>query len=145
MGYTKEIGIHDFYNYYVETCKENGVNIVDYKTYTSIIKDCNLIIRDKVINHSEKFTLPYRNGTLSIIKFENKFNPDKQYKWKVDYVKTKELGFTVYFGSQYGYRWKWNKSIAITPGKWAYHFKPVRQASRLIAQAIKNNIDYYEK
>lgn len=145
MGYTKEIGINDFYNYYVESCKENNVNIVDYKTYSNILKDCNLIIRDKIINHSEKVVLPYRNGTLSIIKFENKYNPEKQYKWKIDFKKSKELGFKVYYGSQYGYRWKWDKSIAITAGKWAYHFKPVRQASRMIAEAIRNKQEYYEK
>ena len=145
MGYTKEIGITDFYEHYVETCEKNKVDKLPYKIFTNILKDCNLLIRDKIINNSEKLILPYRNGALSIIKFENTYKPEKQYKWKVDFKKSKELGFKVYYGSQYGYRWKWDKSTAITAGKWAYHFKPVRKASRMIAEAIRNKQEYYEK
>lgn len=137
-------GIRDFYDFYVEDCTKKGLKCQPYSIYSMIIKDCNMLIRDKILAN-EKFQLPYKNGQLSVIKFENSFDPDKQYKWKVDFKKTKELGTKVYYGSPYGYRWKWHRTDAITTGKMYYHFKPMRKASRLIAEAIKNNIEYYEK
>lgn len=143
MAYTKEVGIKDFYNYYIEQCDKHKFKKSDYKTYTNVIKDCNILIRDKIISN-ETFKIPYRNGVLSIVKFANKFHPDKQWKWKVDYVKTKELGYVVYWGSEFGYRWRWDKLGAITSGIRYYHFKPVRKCSRMIAEAIRNNIQYYD-
>lgn len=142
--YTKDKGMKDFYKYYVDNCKKLKMEYQDYSTFSKITRECNLLIRDKILNN-DKFDIPYNNGELSIIKFENKFDPEKQYRWKVDYKKSKELGTIVYYGSQYGYRWKWHKSSAVTSGKMFYHFKPARKSSRLIAEAIKNNIEYYEK
>ena len=140
--YTKEKGLKDHYKQYIESCKRFNSDPQDYKTFSKIIKECNILIRDKILSN-ETFKMPYRLGNLRIIKFENKYNPEKQYKWKVDYIKSKELGHIVYFGEQYGHRWKWEKSKAIVTGKNYYYFKPVRLASRLINKAIKSGIEYY--
>lgn len=141
--YTKEVGIRDYYNYYKEYCKKHNSKPQDYKLFAKITREANCLIRDKVLSN-ETFKLPYLMGEIKIIKFENKFNPEKQYRWKVDYKKTKELGYVVYYGEQYGYRWKWIKNKALVAGKMYYHFKPVRMASRLINKAIKvDGIEYY--
>lgn len=142
--YTKEKGINDFYNYYTIKGEQKNLKNHDRKLYTSIIKDCNLLIRDKILEN-ETIELPYTLGEISIVKFENKFDPIKQYKWKVDFKKSKELGYKVYYGSQYGYRWVWSKTNAKVKGKYYYHFKPVRMASRLIKQQITNGVDYFMK
>lgn len=141
--YTKE-GIKGFYLSYVEDCKKFNKEPQPYKIYTSILKEGNKLIRDKVIFESETVDLPYRLGKLSIIKFDNNFDIEKKYKWKIDFKKTKELGQVVYYGSPFGYRWKWNKSRAIVKGKMYYRFIAARDASRMIAVAIKNNVDYYK-
>jgi len=141
----KEKGIGRAYLEYVKECDRRGKTPESYDIYTQVLKDANKLIRDKIVFESETLDLPYRLGKLSIIKFENKFDPEKQYKWKVDFKKSKELGYTVYYGSPYGYRWKWNKSKAVVTGKMYYRFTPVRDASRLIAKAIKeHNIDYFK-
>lgn len=143
MGYTTEKGLKNYYDYYKENCIKKKLPYKDYKIFAKIIRQANTIIRDYVLSNGT-FKLPYSGGSLQIIKFENRYDPDKQYKWKVDYKKSKELGYTVYYGEQYGYRWKWNKSKALVKGKMYYHFKPVRLASRLINTAIKSGIDYYK-
>lgn len=141
--YTQEKGIKDYYNYYIEYCNKQKVTHQEYKVFAKIIREANIIIRDCVLSN-DTFDMPYYMGSLKIIRFENKFNPEKQYRWKVDYKKSKEVGYIVYYGEQYGYRWKWNKNKSLIAGKMYYHFKPVRLASRLINTAIKSGIEYYK-
>lgn len=143
MAYTTEKGLKDYYEYYKEYSLKHNSKPQDYKVFAKIVREANLLIRDKVLTN-ETFKLPYLMGELKIIKFENKYNPEKQYRWKVDYKKSKELGHIVYYGEQFGYRWKWIKRKALVAGKMYYHFKPVRLASRLINKAIKQDgIEYY--
>ncbi len=143
MAYTQEKGLRDYYNYYVENCKKHNSKYQDYKVFAKIVRKANILIRDKVLTN-ETFKLPYMLGELKIIKFENKFDPVKQYKWKVDYKKSKELGYIVYYGSEFGYRWKWIKNKAKVSGKMYYHYKPVRLASRLINKSIQDGVEYYK-
>lgn len=140
--YTKEKGIRDIYKHYVEKCEKKGHVPSDYKVFTSILKEFNLLLRDKILNN-DTVKLPYRMGYLGIIKFENTFNPEKQYKWKIDYKKSKEVGHIVYYGAEYGYRWKWFRTLAKVSGKKYYHFKPCRLASRSITKKLNEGIDYY--
>jgi hypothetical protein len=144
MPYTKEIGTKNFYNYYKEYSIKKNREYVDYKTYSTILKEFNLALRDKLVYNSEHVTLPYRLGKLYIHKFENNYSEENQKSWSIDFKKTKELGHIVYYGSKYGYRWKWDKKTCIVKGKRYYTFKACRTSSRLIADAIKNKqLDYY--
>lgn len=138
--YTKEKGIRDIYKHYCDKCELKNHKPSDYKTFGLILKEFNILLREKVLSN-ETVRLPYNLGYLGVIKFENKYDPEKQYKWRVDYKKSKELGYIVYYGEQYGYRWKWHKASII--GKRYYNFKPCRQASRLITIKIKEGVDYY--
>ena len=137
----KQLGIQDFYKFYKEQSELKKRKAVDYDLYSKIIKEVNLRIKDLILQN-ETVKLPYCLGDLKIVKFENKFNIEKQYKWKVDFKKTKELGYKVYYGSKYGYRWKWDRINAKVEGQYLYHFKPVRDASRAITVALNNNIEF---
>ncbi len=144
MPYTKDISIKNFYEFYEENCKKKNKNCVDYKTYTAIIRDFNLMLRDRIVYNSEHITLPYRLGKLYIHKFENNYSEENKKNWSVDFKRTKELGHVVYHGAKYGYRWKWNKKTCVVKGKKYFNFKPCRTSSRLIADAIINKqLDYY--
>lgn len=138
--YTKEIGLKDFYKFYKEKTSKTNKKIVDYKLYRDILKEFNILLREQILNN-ENIQLPYNLGKLGITKFEVNYDPTKQHKWKVDFKKTKELGYKVYYGSEYGYRWKWSKGKLI--GKRYYHFKPCREASRSITKQLNKGIDYY--
>jgi NADPH:quinone reductase-like Zn-dependent oxidoreductase len=84
-------------------------------------------------------------GTLGVYKFKVAYNPENTKNWKVDFKATKEAGHVVYYGSTYGYMWKWSKKHAKFKGKKWYNFKPCRTASRLIADAVNNKeLDFYE-
>lgn len=139
--FTKEKGIRDTYIHYTNKVNKLNQKPVDYKTFTAILKDFNLKLRDRVLSN-ETVKLPYGLGYLTIVKFENKFNEDKKHKWKVDFKKTKELGYKVYYGSEYGYRWRWIRGKC--KGKAYYHFKPCRRASRLITEKLNEGNDYYQ-
>ena len=135
----------DFYNYYKTISIKKNKEYIDYKTYSNILKDFNLLLRDKIIYEAEIFQMPYRLGELYIHKYENVFKPENIKSWKVDWKKTKELGHKVFFESKYGYKWKWNKKHAVVKGKKFYTFRACRKAQRLVSDAINNkNIDYHQ-
>ena len=144
MGYTKEIGLKDFYDLYEQVCTKRNKHCVDRRTYGIILKEFNLEIRNRIIYKSERITLPYKLGDLYIRKFENTYTEDNKKNWAIDFKKTKELGHVVYHGAKYGYRWRWEKRKCIVRGKSYFRFKPCRTSSRMIADAIKNkHLDYY--
>lgn len=138
MAYTKDIGLRDFYDYYVKTAKRKGIAYLDYKEYSKVLKDANHMLRDNIVYKSAIVTLPYRLGTLGIKKFENSYTEDNEKSWKIDFKATKLAGYKVYFGAQYGYRWYWNKRRCMVNGRRWYSFKPCRTASRMVADAINN-------
>lgn len=143
---TADISLAEFY---LEYCRmENVKNRTpkEYKIYSAVLKDVNKAIADLCLQ-GETVKLPYNLGKLGIIKYEVNFNPEKQNIWKVDYKRSKELGMIVYFDDPYRYKWKWNKNDVKLVGKKWYKFLPLRQNSRAIAKAIKENpkLDYYTK
>jgi len=136
-----DINLRDFYNYYKAKHKEKPIS---YKEYSKIIKECNLEILDQVVNNSNEFEIPYRLGMLQIIKNEMSYNKQKKY-WAVDYKRTKENGFVIYFDQKYTYQWYWNKRNAIIIGKTRYKFIPCRKAKRTIAPAINiKKVDFFK-
>lgn len=145
MSSEKALTLKDFYNLYCSKSEKKGRQPIDYKTFSSVMKDFNLLLRDKIVYKSERVMLPYKMGELYIRKFEVNYDPEKQYAWKVNYKASKEAGTRIYHGEPFGYGWKWNKSPVRLKGKRYYSFKPCRKASRLIADAVKNkNVDYYK-
>jgi len=141
-----DISLKDFYQEYKREAEVKQRKIVDYKTHTSILKDFNKLLSEKIVFDCRTYPLPYKLGLLGVIKFEQSFNTDKQYKWAVDYKKSKELKQIVYFENSERYKWKWDKQKTLK-GKRYYQFKATRPNSRSIKQALTKNpkLDYYSK
>lgn len=135
------LSIRQMYIYYKSLYDKE--DIVDYKIFARIIKKCNKELINQIVNYSEKVTLPYRLGDLQICKFKRSFNQPKN-KWKIDYKKTKELGFTVYHDQEYIYKWCWKKHYAIVKNKTGYKFSANRGTARAVPRALERKIDYFK-
>lgn len=141
----KSIAQVDFYNYYKESSIRKNREYVDYKTYSNILKEANLLIRDSILYKAEKVQLPYRLGNLYVQKYENNYDLENIAKWKINWKETNKAGHRVFFESKYGYKWKWDKKKACFKGKKLYTFKACRKASRLVSDAVNNkHLDFYQ-
>ena len=146
MSYSKNsIAQRDFYNYYKDISIKKNKPYVDYKVYSAILKDANLLMRDKIVYEGERIQLPYRLGDLFIQKFENSFSETTRKGWKINWKETNKAGHVVYFESKYGYKWKWDKKKALLIGKKFYTFRACRKSQRLVSDAINNKqLDYFQ-
>lgn len=131
--------LKDSYNYYKSTCEKP----VGYKEFSRIIKECNLELLDVVVNKSEDVTLPYSLGKLHVIRYNRTYGEDKT-RWAVDFKKSKELGFKVYFDQKNIYKWRWGKTRLTTRAKYKYKFTASRKAKRMVPVALANNVDYFK-
>lgn len=131
-------GMYDIYKYY----RTKSQDPVDKIKFRAIINILNLKIRDRILNESEHFKMPFNMGILRIRKddvsyvYQTLLEKGKN-KCPINYKLTKELGHVVYFvESPYRYRWKWVKWKAVLKWKSVYMFEPCRAARRLLAKAI---------
>jgi hypothetical protein len=133
--------LKDSYEYYKKnTSSEKPIS---YSEYSKYIKLCNLELLNNVVEEMNEVELPYRLGTLQINKFDRSYTQDKS-KWAVDFKKTKELGFKVYFDQKYTYRWRWVKTHCIVRYKSKYKFTASRMAKRMVPKALAKNKDYFK-
>lgn len=142
-----DLGIKDSYDLYCLREKNKQRKPKNYKLYSSIIKEANILMRDSIVLDNEPIILPYKLGTLGVIKYKPSFNEERKNFWKVNYKRSKEVGFIVYYDQEFRYRWKWDKrNLALRGKKW-YTFYPCRTASRLIPKALRENnkLDYCDK
>lgn len=148
-----DIGIKDFYDFYSTKELKKNREPKDYKLYSSIIKDANQMIQDSIVINNEPVRLPYKLGTLGVLKYKVNFNPDRKSFWRVDYKRSKEETekrgekIIIYYDQEFRYRWKWYKWDVKLSGKRWYTFYPCRPASRAIPKALRENkrLDYCEK
>ena len=143
-----EIGINDFYKDYIrEAESKERTTIVDFKTYSSVLKDFHKILVNKIVTENECYKMPFKLGLLGIMKFDQNFDEEKKHRWAVDWKKSKELGQIIYFENTDRYKWRWDKSSVKLKGKKYYQFKASRNNTRLIAQTKKSNpkLDYYRQ
>lgn len=139
--YKQDCNFKDSYKIFKESNNEK----INYKLYTHVLDACNKLICKKILEESEEFLLPYKLGKLRITKFEKHFNPDKKNKWKVNYQESKKQGMIIYYGDEYGYRWKWDKKGVPLKNKNYYKFVTTRDNSRAINVMIKQfKRDYYK-
>jgi len=133
-------GLKDMYKFYIE----NYDNPLSYKEFTEIIKASNSEILDYITKESGILELPYRLGILQISKFERSFNQPKN-KWKIDWKRSVEEGFTVYHDQPFIYRWTWKKHHSIVKNKTGYKFIACRTAARLVPELLSTKqIDYFK-
>lgn len=136
--------LRDAYKYYKAEQKAQYLKPVDYKTYSSLVKECNKTIVDYVLSSGDNFILPLQMGSICIKKRVRTYNEKNRNKWAVDYKKSKELGFIVYFTTEFNYKWTWKKRGANFQNKGIFVFIACRTAKRGIAKSINGeNKDYY--
>lgn len=141
MNDRKSYTIKDFYKYYIDENKDG----VDYKTYRNIVEDYYSIMLDELLNNSEELKLPYKLGTVRIIKYKPKTYTSASLS--VNYKLSNELGYKVYHLNEhsngYKYRLFWHKDVANNFAIYKYSLSLIRGAKRRLAQIIKNNLTDY--
>lgn len=133
------LAIRDMFKTYKETYNDSKL---DYKTYAKIVKKCNKEFIRIAVEEAESIKLPYRLGEIQITKFKRSFNQPSN-KLAVDFKKTRELGFRVFFDTPFIYKWRWKKHRTVVKNKTGYSFKTNRFAARQVAPAIRKKIDYF--
>lgn len=134
------LSIRDMYKYY----KSNYTEPVDYKTFSKIIKTCNKELVRLVTEESQEILLPYRLGSLQIVRYDRKFTRASN-KWAVDWKKTREHGFKIYHEQKYLYKWVWKKHSAIVKNKTGYKFTASRFAKREVPKAVNTKkVEYFK-
>ncbi len=142
-GKIKEcLAIRDMYKVYKETYHKEGDKVIDYKTYSKIVKKCNKELVNLIVYKAEEIQLPYRLGSLQIAKFKRSLNQPLN-KLAMDFKKSKELGFRVFHDSPFIYKWRWKKHNMVVRRKTGYSFKTNRFAAREVPKALKLKVDYF--
>jgi hypothetical protein len=134
-------------------------------TFTGICKMFNELLIEALVLENFEFFIPYRQGTLSIIKRKTSVYYDENGKLKsnlrVDYQATRKLweqdmqAFIerrrVYHLNEhtdgYNYGFYWRKTYSKVPQGVVYSFKASRGMARFLAKAVKENpkLDFFEK
>ena len=173
MAYERKIkitsGIGDAYEHYKH---KKVVCDIDKKTYVDLVYTINKKISDNIIKNSLEFKLPFRLGSILILKNKlkirvkdgkiqkNKMIVDWEASWNYwnkEYPNLTHNEIKKFKGKQVLYQtndhsngyvmsWKWNKMGSKFINKSVYSFKPTKQNRLDLATWIKSddkNNDYY--
>lgn len=144
---TASYTIPSFYNNYLSSIEPDTVYDIPYSTYRQIVTDYFQYIRDELLENSKEVKLPYRLGSIQIVKHKPKHYDGRSLR--IDYKSTKELGKLVYLTNEHSdwfkYRIYWNKQDMIVANKSKYQLTLTRANKRNLAQLIKNKIHDYEE
>lgn len=137
--------IPSFYNSYITNIEPDTSYDIPYSVYRQIITDYFMYIRDEFIEKSREFKLPYRLGTICIVKHKPKHYDGRSLK--IDYQETKKQNKIIYLdnmhSNMYKYRLYWNKQDILIHNKSKYQLVMTRANKRHLAQIIKNKIHDY--
>ena len=141
----KSYTVADFYTNYKKSIDPNTQYDVDLKTYKAIVTDYFKYIRDEIMYNCKEFKLPYRLGTLQVIKHQPKEFSGKSLRW--DWKASKEIGKPVYLLNEHcggwKYRFHWSKKNCLLTNKGKYQFIASRENKRTLAQIIFNKLKDY--
>ena len=121
---------------------------VGYKKYRSICEDFNKLIIDEILLKAKEFKMPYRLGSLRILKKEMNYSVGKN-KLKINWFETNKNKKVIYHLNDhtdgFNYRWFWSKKKAIVKNKTIYSFQATRTNKRRLAGLLKTKqVDYFE-
>lgn len=144
---TKSYTIASFYNEYLNDIEKDTIYDIDYTKYRSVVTDYFLHLRQKLIEEGKRIKLPYRMGSLQIIKSKPK-HWDKR-SLRIDYQATKQYNKLILLDNAhsdgYKYRCHYDKTDMVVPNKSKYQLVLTRANKRRLAQIIKNKeLDYCE-
>lgn len=144
---TKSYTIASFYNDYLSSIEPDTVYDIDYTKYRAIITDYFKYLQNQLIEEGKRIKLPYRMGTLQIIKSRPK-HLDKR-SLRIDYQATKQTGKLIFLLNEHSdmfkYRFLWSKVDMMVPNKSKYQLVATRANKRNLAQIIKNRLCDYEE
>lgn len=146
-GKTKSYTIPSFYNSYLDDIEQDTVYDIPYQLYREIVTEYFQYLRDELIEHSKCVKLPYRMGTVQIVKHKPKYY-DKR-SLRIDYQATKQYNKLIFLTNEhsdfYKYRMHYNKTDVLVPNKTKYQLILTRANKRRLATIIKNQITDYEE
>lgn len=138
---------------------KNKYNITQ-KKFTDILKVINQKIRNEIITKNFEYKMPFRFGTISVVKFKNKpfVNPDtdkirnvnavnwiathKMWEDKPETKHKKVIRYDNKHTDNYVFTIKYNKQKAKFGGYRVYDFYPTREFNRELANHILSNSRY---
>jgi len=140
--------ISDFYKFYMEEHDDNPLYQVDKTLFKELIYEFYKRIMDHVLLESGTFRLPYRLGSIRVIK--RKVNPTQFNTFNVDWKTTEEIGKLTFHLNEhtkyYKYLFHWDKENSIIDNLYMYRLPMSRANKRRLAKLIKSGeYDYYEK
>lgn len=143
----KSYTIPDYYLSYKDYIEQDSVYDVDFKTFKGIVVDYFKYIRDEIMLKSKEVKLPFRMGTLQVVKHQPKEFTNKSLRW--DWKSTKELGKPVYYLNEHSgffkYRFFWSRQDCNIPNRSKYMFIASRKNKRDLCKIIKSKqCDYIE-
>lgn len=139
----KSITLKDIYKFYKEEQKKRNRIVLSKIEFVKTCKDYCFIAKEKAVEEGEEIVFPTM-GKLKIVKTENDFTKIPQNKWPIDWKKTKELGYKVYFTDDYKYHILWDKSTCLVKNKTLFKFISCRGIQRQLKEAIKvRKKDYF--
>lgn len=144
---TKAYTVASFYNYYIQDIEPDTIYDIDYVTYRGIITDYFKYLRDQIIDEAKQVRIPYRLGTVQIVKKKPKHYDRRSLR--IDYKLSKEYNKLILLDNQHSdgfkYRAYWSKQDMIVPNKNKYMLVLTRTNKRTLAAKIKaKEIDYEE-
>ena len=144
---TKSYTIASFYNDYLDNIEKDTVYDINYTKYRAIVTDYFKYLRQRLIEEGKRIKLPYRMGTVQIIKSRPK-HLDKR-SLRIDYKATKETGKLIFLLNEHSdffkYRAFYSKLEMMVPNKSKYQLTLTRANKRRLAALIKSReMDYEE-
>ena len=144
---TKSYTIPSFYNAYMDDIEKDTVYDIPYTKYREIVTDYFQYLRDQFIEESKCVKLPYRLGTVQIVKHKPKYY-DKR-SLRIDYQASKQYNKMIFLTNEhsdfYKFRCFWSKQDMLVTNKTKYQLILTRANKRHLAQIIKNKIHDYEE
>ena len=119
---TKSYTIASFYNDYLDNIEKDTVYDINYTKYRAIVTDYFKYLRQRLIEEGKRIKLPYRMGTVQIVKSRPK-HLDKR-SLRIDYKATKETGKLIFLLNEHSdffkYRAFYSKLEMMVPNKSKY-------------------------
>jgi len=139
--------LRDMYNEYIKDIDEDSLYYIDWDKYKQIQVEMFKEIMRRILETSSEFQLPYKLGTLSVIKKMPKAWDSKHLT--LDYKASDEFGKSLYLLNEHsdGYkmRFRWSKRRSLTKNKSFYKFIASRDNKRKMCFLIKEGkTDYFE-
>lgn len=140
--------IQDTYKEYIKMYPIGSIYYLTYKEYLIITTEYLKYITQQLVEKSATVVLPFRLGSLSVIKYKPEYKSLRN--MSIDWVKSKQLNKQVRLFNEHsnGYRYKfnWNRSRVILNNKTVYIFQAARSLKRRVAKLVKTKQnDYFER